>query len=96
MSSVEDFSGILCIVSTDKDVLILSPTSCVNCAEKKLNLIVFDVFSIKRQDCNEWRKYGINFYNVKCACGSNELNKNWKHRLKVTKKVETDSTFSSS
>jgi hypothetical protein len=81
MSTVDDFYGILCIVSTDKDIVITTPTSCINCTEKKLNLMVFDVFPIKRQDCNEWRKLGASFYNVKCECGVSELNKNWKHRL---------------
>lgn len=82
LSSIEDFCGILCIVSSDKDVIVLSPTSCVDCSEKKLHFTVYDTFPLKRQDCNEWRKYGVVFYNVKCECGSSQLNKRWNRRLK--------------
>ena len=85
-NTAEDFCGILCIVSSDKDFIVVSPNSCVDCTEKKLNLTVYDVFPLKRQDCNEWRKYGAALYNVKCECGSSQLNKRWNSRLKPESK----------
>jgi len=84
MNANYDYTGILCIISTDKDFTVISPTSCITCYENKLKCKVLDVHPLQKSDCNDWRKCGVSFYNVKCECGDVIINKHWKHRLKIS------------
>jgi hypothetical protein len=82
----EEICGILCIVSTERDFIIISLISCVECFESKLRLQVYNIFPITYREYNDLKYYNIHKYNVDCKCGRRILWNQWrqKYNLKVS------------
>lgn len=78
---------VFCIVSTERDFIMISSASCISCLETKMKLEVYNLYPLSLNEFNELKSYNLHRYNVNCKCGNRVLWNQWKQKYSVKKRT---------
>ena len=66
MTTMNEFK--MCLVNTELDIICVTSESCIDCMQKKMNLIVLDSWNISKSEASRLKKNNTQIKRIKCEC----------------------------
>ena len=63
-----DDTYILCLLSTDEDMVILTKQSCQKCCERKLKTRILKTWNLDKTEVIPFKKLKVRILDVSCDC----------------------------